>query len=302
MTTVLATCPLCRGTRVQRRWEGTGEWSSSADQAFLCTTTARVRPEILECESCRHLFSNPEQWPTDLGQEYEVLEDHEYLRMLPIKRKTFRRAADVLGRYVAPPASVLEVGAYAGLFLAECRRRGYRVVGVEPSKWGARVAAESGLDVRAGTAQELLADGALGTFDAVVSWDVLEHVEDPAAFMGLLSKHVLPGGTVIISTLDRTNWFARLMGKRWPWLIPMHLHYFDQASVIEMARRHGFEFVATAAHVHYTSAGYALQRLLGHGDTIDDGERRSLLERIVFPVGFGDVRLFVFRAATSWPT
>ena len=292
-------CPLCRSSSCVVRWPGSGDWTPDAEQAFLCTTTARVRPEIVRCLDCGHEFSNPNAWPDNLGQEYEVLEDREYLEMLAIKERTFRRAADVLERQIRPPASVLEVGAYAGLFLAECRSRGYSVSGIEPSLWGASIAQERGLDVRAGTAESLLADSTFADFDAVVSWDVLEHVADPTAFIELLASHVAPGGTLILSTLDRTNWFARIMRKRWPWLIPMHLHYFDQMTVIRLAESHGLRFVSTRAHVHYTSAGYALHRLLGHGTTLERKQHGDLLNRLVFPVGFGDVRLYVFHRDTA---
>lgn len=291
-----ALCPLCDSGNPRRMWESSGVTQVSADQAFLCTTTERIRPEILECVSCSHVFSNPASWPPDLEQEYEVLVDQEYLRMLPVKRRTFSRAADVLQRHLKPPASILEVGSYAGLFLAECRSRGYEVVGIEPSAWGAQVAGQEGLRVIQGTAEHVLNGTSLGEFDAVVSWDVLEHVKDPTQFISLLSSRVRQGGFVVISTLDRTNWFARLMGKRWPWYIPMHLHYFDQESVLHMASTSGLNFIETAPHVHYTSGSYALQRLLRHGDTIKKQRRASLLERWIFPVGFGDVRLYVFES------
>ena len=99
-----------------------------------------------------------------------------------------------------------------------------------------------------------------------------------------------------MSTLDRTNWFARLMGKRWPWYIPMHLHYFDQESVLGRASSSGLNFIETAPHVHYTLGSYALRRLLRHGGTTNNQGPSNLLERWLFPVGFGDVRLYVFES------
>lgn len=302
MSAGAAICPLCGSSLTSVKFEGTGDWSAASDQAFRCTTTTRVRPEVLECGACRHQFSNPEHWPEDLGGEYSTLEDNEYLGMIDIKRRTFGKAADLVCRFVRPPARMLEVGSYVGTFLDICRQRGFDVTGIEPSRWGAELAQTNGLDVRNGIAEDLLGGGDLGVFDAVVSWDVLEHVTDPAHFMTLAAQHVAPGGFLIVSTLDRTNWFARAMGKRWPWLIPMHLHYFDQQSVISMAESCGLIFITTAPHVHYTSAGYALRRLLGHGDHVTDEGRRSVLDRVIFPVGFGDVRLYVFRRPDPAPS
>ena len=282
------------------KWPGTQDWASASDQAFLCTSTTRVRPEILDCSTCGHVFSNPNHWPDDLGHEYEILEDSDYLSMIDIKRKTFSKAADILAAYVVPPGEIFEIGAYTGLFLEECRTRGFNVSGIEPSAWGAGLARARGLDVRDGTAESLLVDGALGKFDAVVSWDVLEHVTNPKEFMRMASAHVKPGGYLIVSTLDRTKWFARIMGKRWPWLIPMHLHYFDQKSVIEMASMGSCEFRKTKAHVHFTSAGYAFKRLVNHGDNVGVRDTGSTLEKLIFPVGFGDVRLYVFQKSKAF--
>lgn len=290
-------CPLCHSQQTSVRWPQSGDWQSDASQAFLCTTTTRLRPEILTCRSCDHVFSNPLHWPPDLELEYAHLEDDEYLRMLDVKRRTFRRAADRVQRLRQPPGSLLEVGSYAGLFLDECRDRGYEVVGVEPSEWGSEVSRRRGLTVHTGRAEDVLRDGSLGEFDLVVSWDVLEHVVNPAAFLSSLATHTPNGGFIVISTLDRTNWFARMTGRRWPWLIPMHLHYFDQAAVVRLAGEAGLEYLSTFPHVHYTSASYALKRLIGHGDQIDTSAKPSLLDRVVFPVGFGDVRAFAFRKA-----
>jgi 2-polyprenyl-6-hydroxyphenyl methylase/3-demethylubiquinone-9 3-methyltransferase len=65
-------------------------------------------------------------------------------------------------------------------------------------------AAEGGLaiDYRDGTPEALA--GAGQTFDAVVALEVIEHVEDRAAFLGALAALAKPGGQVFLSTLNRT--------------------------------------------------------------------------------------------------
>lgn len=213
---------------------------------------------------------------------------------MDVKRRTFRRAADLFCRFVSPPASVLEVGSYAGLFLDEMDSRGFHVEGVEPSIWGVHVSRERGHTVWQGTAEGILGEKIPEAFDAVVSWDVLEHVPNPRSFVALLASATKPGGTVVLSTLDRSNWFPRLMGKRWPWIIPMHLHYFDQDTVRHLAHACHLQFLQTSRHVHYTTPTYALKRLVRKVDS--EGKTSA---RLILPVGFGDVRTYVFRKATS---
>lgn len=286
-------CPICGSNQVRLRWKGDPDWMLDTSQTFYCTSHERRRPEILRCSQCTHHFSNPQYWPRDLGHQYELVEDEEYLEILDIKRKTFSRAADFVQMFVEPPARLLEVGSYAGVFLTICQERGFDVTGVEPSVWGADVARAAGVTVRQGTAEKMLSDSDGDSFDAVTSWDVIEHVPDPAAFLRLLASCAKPGGYVIVSTMVRDNWFARMTGKRWPWLIPMHLHYFDFAAVQSLGHQCGLTLVKTTPHVHWTSATYALTRLLrlpGRSPRITG----RTLSRIVFPVRLGDVQVFAF--------
>lgn len=261
---------------------------------FHCTSDVRTRPEVLQCLSCQHVFSNPLHWPSNLQSEYEEVQDPEYLLLASVKQKTFERAARKFMEFVAAPASVLEVGSYTGLFLSILKENDFDTVGIEPSRWGSSIAKDLGVKVFQGSAEQILREIELPLFDSVVSWDVLEHVEDPALFVSLLASRAKPGGFVFLSTLDRTNWFAKIMGRRWPWVIPMHLHYFDQKSVWNLGRKVGLEPVETYPHVHYAQVTYALARFFGHGRNLNPDRRTTFLDKIVIPVGLGDVRTFVF--------
>lgn len=249
------------------------------------------------CASCGHWYTNPLTWPDALHAEYEQLEDAEYIALMDVKRRTFRRAADLVCRFVQPPAHVVEVGSYAGLFLDEMSARGYDVEGIEPSSWGVEMSRARGHRVTQGVAGDVIDSEMSERGDLVVSWDVLEHVPDPQTFVNLLAHATKPGAVVVLSTLDRSNWFPRALGKRWPWIIPMHLHYFDQDTVKRLARASGLTYLATAPHVHYTTPAYALKRLVRRAEHREAGPPEA--SRLVVPVGFGDVRTYVFRKGAS---
>jgi SAM-dependent methyltransferase len=288
-------CPICECGECFVKWAGDTSWASSSEEAFNCTTVVRHNPEVWECSDCGHVFTNPQSWPSDLGAEYEDLADPHYIEMLPAKRRTFARAASMVSGLVEPGATVLEVGSYAGVFLDEMRKRSFDVTGIEPSEWGVRHSVERGHSVMRGTAEHCIAALRPRTFDAVVSWDVLEHVADPAAMIGDLASVTRPGGIVVVSTLDRTNWFARLLGPRWPWVIPMHLHYFDQDTVKRLAGGANLQFLDTGAHVHYSTPVYVVSRLTGRSSEQWPKSVAQAASHPIFPVGFGDVRYYVFR-------
>jgi 2-polyprenyl-6-hydroxyphenyl methylase / 3-demethylubiquinone-9 3-methyltransferase len=102
--------------------------------------------------------------------------------------------------------SALDVGCGAGLLCEPLARMGAAVTGVDAAPENIAAAAahagQSGLavDYRAGeiSAQKL------GQFDLVTSMEVIEHVTDPAAFVGELAAHLKPDGLLIMSTPNRT--------------------------------------------------------------------------------------------------
>lgn len=104
--------------------------------------------------------------------------------------------------------TVLDVGCGGGILSEPLARLGAEVTGIEPAAESIAVAkahAEDGdidIDYRAATAEEVLAEGR--SFDAVIASEVIEHVNDPAAFVKTLAKLAKPGGIVLLSTLNRT--------------------------------------------------------------------------------------------------
>ena len=102
--------------------------------------------------------------------------------------------------------SALDVGCGAGLLCEPLARMGAEVTGVDaaPENIDAATAhaALSGLPItyRAG---EIAAQG-LGQFDIVSSMEVIEHVNDPAVFIGELKRHMKPDGLLLLSTPNRT--------------------------------------------------------------------------------------------------
>lgn len=112
------------------------------------------------------------------------------------------------GRRPLAGLAILDVGCGGGLLAEPLARLGAEVTAIDPEPANVEVAraharaARLAIDYRAATAEAIAAEGR--RFDLVAALEVVEHVPEPAAFLGTLARTVRPGGLVVLSTLSRT--------------------------------------------------------------------------------------------------
>jgi len=103
---------------------------------------------------------------------------------------------------------IADIGCGGGILSESLAELGAQVTGVDPAPNNIAVASrhaeKSGLhiDYRNITAEALAETGE--QFDAVAALEVIEHVEGPAEFIGMLARLVKPGGLLFLATIDRT--------------------------------------------------------------------------------------------------
>src|SRR4051812_20091109 len=120
-------------------------------------------------------------------------------------------ALDEHSRRPLESKTALDVGCGAGLLAEPLARLGAKVTAIDASPELVAVAREHAeqqglaIDYRAGDVQ-----GLEGAFDLITCMEVIEHVAEPAAFLGALAKRLAPGGLLILSTPNQTSW-SRLM-------------------------------------------------------------------------------------------
>ncbi len=103
--------------------------------------------------------------------------------------------------------TALDVGCGAGLLAEPLARLGAAVTAIDAAPELIDVArdhaARQGLaiDYRAAAVEDID-----GRFDLITSLEVIEHVADPQAFIAALARRLAPGGLMILSTPNRTEW------------------------------------------------------------------------------------------------
>jgi len=104
---------------------------------------------------------------------------------------------------------VLDVGCGGGLLSEALAQRSARVTAIDLAEDLVKVAKLHGLesgvqvDYRVQSVESLAAEQP-GSFDAVTCMEMLEHVPDPAAILKACATLLKPGGSLFVSTLNRT--------------------------------------------------------------------------------------------------
>ena len=269
LATVPDACYLCGSDALRMRFPARGRPAGLDAQAFNCTSFGhRAHPPIWTCEQCGLLFQWPMPANADLIAAYQDVEDPLYVAEKQNRYLTFRRVVEKLGP--GRGRKLLDVGAYCGYFLDVARAADFEVEGLELSKWASAQARSLGLTLYSETLSERVRSGA--RYDVVTLWDVVEHFADPRAELEAAFALLAPGGRLYVSTIDAGSRVARMFGAQWPWLMDMHLFYFDRMTLRMLLESVGFRVKQVTNYTHIVSADYLLRKL---GATFTPCPRRS---------------------------
>jgi SAM-dependent methyltransferase len=123
-------------------------------------------------------------------------------------------------------------------------------------KWGKKY---YGIDIKPGTIFNHKFPS--GFFDVITLWDVLEHTPDPIKVLeecnGLLKKN----GLLVVNYPDIGSWLARIMKRRWVFLLSVHLFYFDRKTIKMSLNKTGFKPVLFKPHFQKLALGYLVFRM-----------------------------------------
>lgn len=151
---------------------------------------------------------------------------------------------------------VADVGCGGGLLSEAMAGRGAVVTGLDLSAEALAVArlhlhesGVQGVSYRECSAGEL-ADDEPGSFDVVTCMELLEHVPDPAALLGDCARLLVPGGSLVVSTINRgaKAFFTAIVAAEYlTGLVPRGTHRYEQlirpSELDAWGRRAGLDLV-----------------------------------------------------------
>jgi SAM-dependent methyltransferase len=281
-------CPVCSATTNEVYF---GEVDQSLDRSGIGSSRTSVAPgRILRCRKCKFGFRQLRSSPEQLRNLYKQMDPRVYKSETEGRKRTANKHLEIVLRYIRS-GSLLDIGCASGLFLLHALEAGWEVTGIEPNEKlceQARAALGARGEVRCAT---LELAGLETSFDVATLWDVLEHVPDPVAFLRDCRRLLRPGGWLFINVPDLDSVEARIMGRRWPLLLPEHLNYFNRQSLNVCANKALFSLVGYGRRHAWFSLRYVAYRIRQHnlpGAAILVRCANSFLGDVMIPVSLGE--------------
>jgi methionine biosynthesis protein MetW len=145
---------------------------------------------------------------------------------------------------------VLDVGCGDGYFALYVKEKFRRIYGAEIVQEAAHVAQKQGMFT---TVMDLNSSLSYkdNTFDTVTCLDVIEHVLDPVSLLTEISRVLMPGGQLVLTTPNIRyfrNLYKLIFKGKFPHTTPDtfvwgggHLHFFTRADIKNIFKKAGFK-------------------------------------------------------------
>ncbi|MGK7875789.1 MAG: class I SAM-dependent methyltransferase [Xenococcaceae cyanobacterium] len=216
--------------------------------------------QLVRCRNCGFQYLNPRLRQDLVLESYSQGTDKTFVSQVAAREGTFAKCLDTIERIVPQRGRILDVGTAGGSFLGVAKQRGWQVAGCELnhwlSDWGSK---HYGISIYGGTLFDMKLEDA--SFDVVTLWDVLEHTSDAKAVLKECNRILKPGGILVINYPDINSLVGQLMGRKWVFLLSVHLYYFTLETIQKMLEMTGFQVVKHQRHWQSLELGYIFLRM-----------------------------------------
>ena len=211
-------CPLCRASEhhivftigYRAIWDALeAEWGAPISPSTREASATDERTTLLRCGSCGLEWFDP---ASPGGPAFYA----ELMGAMPYNAD--RWEFGVARAEIRPDDDVLDLGCGEGAFLRSLGNRSGRTVGVDLNAPAVDALRSIGIEAHVGGFGDL-SDRAVGLFDVVSAFHLLEHVADPLAVVRAAGHRLKPEGRMIVSVPNRER---SLKNEREPLDCPPH--------------------------------------------------------------------------------
>lgn len=231
---------------------------------------------LYTCTNCRLHFRHPTLSPNELVEWYQYLPATSWTYEWPLH---YWPTVRTWLTCQAPGRRLLEIGCFRGEFL-EWMQPEWTVAAVEPSIEAKTIAMSKGIRVIGDSIFEVMEQ-----FDAVVLFDVLEHLSNPIETMRAIQQRLAPHGVVVALTGNADAPTFRLLGRHYWYAMyfqhvafhsPRSIQYLAKSSKLSVNRGEYLCHSQSSRSEWLHQGAYAAAAALRH--TVDDYNSMALIE------------------------
>ena len=256
-------CPVCGNKNYKILFE---PWVNEKDPKVLYGAASGIQgtQTIVRCIECMMIYENP-RYPSEIiieGYKHSEEEDHDshyHMRVKSFYDSLYSMKALLPPRNMS--TKILDIGTAGGAFLHAAEKFGYDAYGMEPSDQLVSSGQKRGLKIQQGLIENN--DFEEKSFDIISLWDVIEHLTDPKDSLQHIKKLLKDEGILLINYPDIGSRFAKLFGKKFWWILSVHLHHFDKTSIKRICDITGYETFHFQRYWQTLEFGY-LEEMAAH--------------------------------------
>lgn len=206
------------------------------DHSSLIDMRGYTKYHLVECSSCKFVFSRKIPSSAELEKHYEGYGRNDYLSPITVKR--YNELLDYFEKY-RKKNKILDVGCGIGYFLEEAQKRGWEVYGTEYTQQAIEICESKNISMCKGELK--INNYSMGEFDIITSFEVIEHINNPIPELKKFYKLLRSGGLVYVTTPNFNSLLRYRLKEDYNVICyPEHLSYYTPKTLRSVMKKVGF--------------------------------------------------------------